>query len=86
MSRKQVLQAIQAPDPNPALQTACANLTNRADHFSALSNKLALLILVQPNAPELDYRKRLAHDHIIRAEIFREAANLVARLLKREKS
>lgn len=85
MTRKPRRRAPANPDPNPR-HLAMEEFYQRADHFSELSNKLALLILVQPNAPELDYRKRLAHDHIIRAEIFREAARFLDKLPRGKKS
>ena len=57
---------------------ACAKLTDKRLHFLNAAGKIALEILRHPNAPENPDKTRLALDHLIRAEVFSEAASIVA--------
>ena len=49
----------------------------KAEHFTELAKGLALQCLTDPYAPDVEKKKRLALEHTLRAESFREAASMV---------
>jgi hypothetical protein len=57
------------------IRTIIDNLHAEADRFTAKAKDLALSVLQNPDQPD---KVRLAREHLIRAETYKDAARLVA--------
>ena len=52
-------------------------LFNEANRYTAIAQDLALKVITEPNAGDVEKKKRLACEHVIRAETFKAAINLI---------
>ena len=52
------------------------HFNDEADRYCALANELAMQMFQQPQHADFAKRKRLAEDHLIRAEVWRTAARM----------
>ena len=49
-----------------------------ADRYTNLAKNIALQLLRDPYAPDVEKKKRQAQDHLVRAETFNAAAALIS--------
>lgn len=60
---------------------AVERLLSEAERFTNLAKDLALKCLVDPYAPDVEKKKRLATEHALRAGTFKDAAAIVGQPL-----
>lgn len=53
-------------------------LDKTASRYTELAKTLALNVLKNPFAPDVEKKKRQAEDHLLRAETYKDAARIVA--------
>ena len=61
------------------MKNAITALRAEGERHTELAKGIALALLQKPYAPDVEKNKRLAEDHLIRAEAFKTAASLISK-------